>query len=159
MSAPPITSTWWKGRLRAGLGSPRPPQSLDGSLWTYLFLQAQPLGVGGFSEALHTHGCELHHALGQGHQVQDATKSLHTGRKVCLVTWPGRSLFCLCSHVHVCGGHRAQQPEVLVLQHCHLGVFGNRVSYWLGAAFRWWVINAHHHTWLLKEGFEGGTQA
>lgn len=46
------------------------------SRWTYLLLQAQPLGVGSFPEALHAYSSQLHHTLSQGHQVQDAAESL-----------------------------------------------------------------------------------
>lgn len=70
--------------MSAGLQSPLPPDSLGRSLHRYLFFQAQPLGVGSFAEALHTHGRQLHHTLSQGHQVQDATESLHTGQQVYL---------------------------------------------------------------------------
>lgn len=43
---------------------------------THLPLCPQSLGVGGLPEALHAHGVQLHHALRQRHQVQDAPKGL-----------------------------------------------------------------------------------
>lgn len=45
---------------------------------THLLLHTQALGVRGFPETLHTHGCQLHHALCQWHQIQNVPESLRS---------------------------------------------------------------------------------
>lgn len=97
MSAPPITSTW-QGNLESDCRAQLPGGSLSVpaglarrnsfcSKGTHLPLCSQPLGVGGLPEALHAHSVQLHHALCQWHQVQDAPKGLCTTAGRCC--WVG----------------------------------------------------------------------